>query len=169
MKPAIAFFVLMMCSVPMLLATAPKVTPNREDFVGVWIPDKESIPLINPHAAARAIPEMELRARGDFAFVNIPAAWRNAFGQPVAKFGGISGGEWTLIGRIAPYELALKHKDSGASMVLTVEGKKPPYFLLLHVGATPGNPPLRFYRTSGELNPPGRTSAPKVSRDRSSS
>lgn len=87
--------------------------------------------------------------------LNIPRWWRNVFGQPEGTFVAFAGGKWELKSGESEPQLVFHYPTFG-SMVLSVEGQKPPYSILLHVGGTTGNAPVRFYRKSGELNPPHR-------------
>lgn len=169
MKSAFTLLGLLLCSVTVLLADDTRLSPKKEDLIGIWVPDKESMRGIENPAKNKASPEIELRTRGGFAVVNIPSWWRNVFGQPAGEFSGIAGGEWALKkGKEGP-ELLLEHRAFGFSMVLSIEGQKPPYFILLHVGGMPDNTPVRFYRRSGELNPPSQASEPTAPSGRGSS
>jgi hypothetical protein len=154
MKSAFTLLGLLICSAAVLPAEGKQFSPKREELIGIWVPDRESMREIESRSKNKASPEIELRSRGGFAVLNIPSWWLNVFGQPAGKFSGIAGGEWAFKeGKNRP-ELLLEHKAFGVSMVLSIEGQKPPYFLLLHIGGTRDNAPVRFYRSSGELNPP---------------
>lgn len=160
MRPAFTLLGVLMCSVMVFSAEGTRLSPTKEDLIGIWVPEAKSMREIENRAKNKASPEIELRSRGGFAVVNIPSWWRNVFGQPAGRFSGIAGGEWALKdGKDGP-ELLLEHKPNGLSMVLSVEGQKPRYFILLHVGGTADNVPVRFYRRSGELNPPNQSPQP---------
>lgn len=153
MKGAITLLALLAGSAAVFAAEDTRLSPKRDDLVGVWGPDKESMREIESRTPNRMPPAIELRSQGSFAVDNIPSWWRNVFGQPSGKISGIAGARWDLKeGKNGP-ELLLQDQTFRDSMVLSIEGKKPPYFILLHVGGTTGNAPVRFYRKSRELNP----------------
>jgi hypothetical protein len=149
-------------SVAVLAARDVPPAPRQEDLIGTWAPVKEAMQEIELRTPNRAEPEIELSSRGSFAVINIPGWWRNVFGQPAGKLSGVVGARWTLQQGKAGPELLLQDDTFSISMVLTVEGQKPPYFILLRVEGTPGNVPVRFYRKSGELNPPNQSPKPTL-------
>ena len=140
-----------------ILAAAPdaRLSPTRADLIGIWVPDHAALQEIEQREPNRARPEIELLSKGSIAMMNIPRWWRNLFGQPEETFAGFLGGKWEIKSGKSEPQLHFLHPTFG-SMVLSVEGQKPPYFILLHVGGTTGNAPVRFYRKSGELNPPNQ-------------
>jgi hypothetical protein len=160
LKIALALLAWIAGSGAALAEQEPPFSPKREDLIGIWVPDGDSMREIGVRTPNKMPPEIELLSRGSFAVHNIPSWWQNVFGQPSGKIGGIAGARWDLKeGKDGP-ELVLQDQTFRVSMVLSIEGKKPPYFILLHVGGTPGNAPVRFYRKSGELNPPTQSSEP---------
>lgn len=92
--------------------------------------------------------------------LNFPSWWQNVFGHPSGEISAISGAKWELKeGKDAP-EILLQDQTFGISMVLSVEGNQSPYFILLRVGGTSDTAPIRFFRKSGELNPPNKAPQP---------
>jgi hypothetical protein len=128
-------------------------SPAREDLIGIWSPDKAAMQEIEKQAPNRARPEIELSSKGNIAMTNVPRWWRNVFGQPEGTVEGFVGGKWEIKSGKSGPQLLFQHPVYG-SMALSIEGSKPPYSILLHVGGTADNAPVRFYRKSGELNPP---------------
>ena len=95
--------------------------------------------------------ELELRSDGKFAFVNIPKWWRNVFGQPSGKLGGM-GGNWTLEQGATGAEVFLE--ALGLTMTLGVGGESASRQIIVHVGDGDSSLTVRLFRKRGELNPP---------------
>ena len=132
--------------------TLSRPASTREEFIGIWWPEEKAQAEIRKRSSnAAAMVELELRSDGKFAFVNIPKWWRNVFGQPSGKLGGV-GGDWTLHHGAAGPEIVLE--AFGLTMTLGVGGEKAPREIIVHVGDGGRSIAIRLFRKYGELNPP---------------
>ena len=148
MKLVITILALLVGSLPLLAEQKKLPSPTREELVGVWRPDKESMREIEKKRPNHMPPEIQLFSHGGFAFDNIPGWWRNVFGQPSMEVNrSLTGRRWEIKEGTDGPELLL---EGQAPMILSIEGQKLPYFILLHIGGTPGNVPVRFYRALRE-------------------
>ena len=131
-------------------SSPPQSRTNKEELVGIWWPDEKSKQEIRKRAPYSAMFELELRSDGKFSFVNIPKWWRNVFGRPSGKLGGISG-RWSLQETSAGTEILLE--AFGLSMTLGVDSERAPRRIIIHIGDADRTVAIKLFRKSGELNP----------------
>lgn len=145
--------------------SSSRPAPSQEELIGIWWPDENTQQEIQKRSSsAAAMFELELRSDGKFAFVNIPKWWRNVFGQPSGKLGGVSG-DWTLQQGAAGAEVFLE--AFGLAMTLGVGGENASRRIIVHVGDGDSSLTVRLFRKYGELNPPKseRSAAQQPQRD----
>lgn len=171
MKIVITFIAFLAGSVAVLAEQKKGLPLKPEELIGVWRPDKESMREIEARIPNHMPPEIQLLSQGGFTMDNIPGWWRNVFGHPSFEgFFFFRGTRWDIKGGTDGPEVLLQGNaqmpslQGNAQMVLSIEGEKPPYFILLHVGGMRGNAPVRFYRKIRELNKPNQSSQPSPGR-----
>lgn len=145
--------------------SSSRPAPTRAELIGIWWPDEKTQQEIRKRSSsAAAMFELELRSDGKFAFENIPKWWRNVFGQPSGKLGGM-GGNWTLEQGTAGAEVFLE--AFGLTMTLGVGGENASRQIIVHVGDGDSSLTVRLFRKYGELNPPkSESSAAQPQQDR---
>jgi len=145
MKPSILTIIAVLCFVASPEISADEslqmASGTKVELVGIWWPDEQAKAEITKRAPGRAMLELELRGDGNFALVNIPKWWRNVFGQPSGKLGGVSG-QWTLKENASSREILLE--AFGLSMTLGVTDDASHPEILVHVGDGERSLAVRF-------------------------
>ena len=119
--------------------------PKKEDLIGVWTPDKETLRDIRTRGH---YPETEheiiLREDGTFSIRNMP----DGFGESGGKFESVDG-RWDLKEEKDIWTIwSISLETSKELMSINVYRQKPPYSIFIRVGDPNNGDAMIFDRTS---------------------
>lgn len=126
-----------------------RVEPKREDLVGTWVPDRDSLTYMKESGKYDiATPvQLILRADGSFEMINMPDWWGNVHGTSYGSFYSFSG-TWKPFFPPQATAWRLLLISSNNSRPVDLFGQSPPYQLFFAVGNPDSNKGMTFVKKS---------------------